>query len=341
MNGLERVLATLRGEPTDRRAVSLTLSLYGARLTGCRLTEYYADPVEYARGASAVMETFQPDILFGPFALCLEGAAFGSQVRFYEDQAPNLARPAISSSDEIAQLAVPDIDTHPRLRFFRAAIRRMATEHGRQAAIAAVALDPMGLPAMIMGIEGWLETLLFDEAGTQRMLEMSVPYSVRWANALLAEGATFVVMPAAFANPTIVTREMAARIAVPALREAYSQVNGLLVIHSAGAPLAPFLDLLADLPNVVGFVLNHRDSFAEARARVGPQPALLGNIDGPTLHTRRPDEIVAECRKVLHDRRDDPRFILGTSAADIGFDTPVENIRAVLRAAQAFSSDLP
>ncbi|MFQ5593170.1 MAG: uroporphyrinogen decarboxylase family protein [Anaerolineae bacterium] len=335
MNSLERVLATLQGEPTDRRAVSLTLSLYGARLTGCRLTEYYTNPVAYARGASAVMETFQPDILFGPFALCLEGEAFGSRVRFYEDQAPNLTRPAISSSGEIAQLAAPDIETHPRLRFFRATIRRMAAEHGQQVPIAAVALGPMGLPAMIMGIEGWLETLLFDEAGTQRMLEMSVPYFVRWANVLLAEGASLVVVPAAFANPTIVTREMAARIAVPALKEAYSQINGPLIVHSAGASLAPFLDLLADLPNVVGFMLNHGDSFAEARARVGAQATLIGNIDGPTLHMREPDEIAAECRKVLHDRRDDPRFILGTSAADIGFDTPVENIHAVLRAAQA------
>ncbi|MFQ5343211.1 MAG: uroporphyrinogen decarboxylase family protein [Anaerolineae bacterium] len=335
MNSLERVLATLQGEPTDRRAVSLTLSLYGARLTGCRLTEYYTNPVAYARGASAVMETFQPDILFGPFALCLEGEAFGSRVRFYEDQAPNLTRPAISSSGEIAQLAAPDIETHPRLRFFRATIRRMAAEHGQQVPIAAVALGPMGLPAMIMGIEGWLETLLFDEAGTQRMLEMAVPYFVRWANVLLAEGASLVVVPAAFANPTIVTREMAARIAVPALKEAYSQINGPLIVHSAGVSLAPFLDLLADLPNVVGFVLNHGDSFAEARARVGAQATLIGNIDGPTLHMREPDEIAAECRKVLHDRRDDPHFILGTSAADIGFDTPVENIRAVLRAAQA------
>ena len=170
------------------------------------------------------------------------------------------------------------------------------------------------------------------------MLEIVVPYFVCWANALLAEGAALVIVPVAFANPTIVTREMAAQIAVPVLREAYSQVDGPLVLHSAGAPLSPFLDLLAGLPNVVGFVLNHGDSFAEARARVGSQPMLLGNIDGPTLHAREPDEIAAECRKVLLDRRDDPRFILGTSAADIGFDTPVENIRAVRRAAQAFSS---
>ena len=44
MNSMERILATLAGEPTDRRAISLTLPLYGARLTSCDLRTYYTDP---------------------------------------------------------------------------------------------------------------------------------------------------------------------------------------------------------------------------------------------------------------------------------------------------------
>ncbi|MCP4414546.1 MAG: uroporphyrinogen decarboxylase, partial [Gammaproteobacteria bacterium] len=39
MNSRERVLAAFHGKPMDRRAVSLVLSLYGARLTQCELPE--------------------------------------------------------------------------------------------------------------------------------------------------------------------------------------------------------------------------------------------------------------------------------------------------------------
>ena len=78
MNSIERISATLQGKPTDRRAVSLLLPLYGARLTDCKPSKYYTDAAAYARGQSAVRETFQPDVLFGPFAVALEGAAFVS-----------------------------------------------------------------------------------------------------------------------------------------------------------------------------------------------------------------------------------------------------------------------
>ncbi len=335
MNSLERVSGTLAGKPTDRRAISLVLSLYGAKLTGCPLAEYYHDPAAYARGQVAVRETFQPDILFGPFALPLEGAAFGSRVRFYQNQAPNLVRPILDSAAELEHLPLPDIESHPHLLYFQETIRQMAAEHGDEVPIAAIALNPVDLPIMLLGIGGWLETMLFDEAGTRRMLDITIPFFVRRVNALLAAGAAFVVMPAAFANPSIVTRDLITGVALPALQTAFAQVAGPLVIHSGGAPLARFLDLFAGLPNVAAFVLNGKDDPALARQKVGPDVTLIGNIEGPALLYRTAAEIQADCVSLLTACRNDPRFILGSSAADIAYDTPPAHIRAFCWAAEA------
>ena len=328
MNGIERVAATLGGGPTDRRAVSLTLSLYGAGLTGCPLREYYTDASAYARGQSAVFEAFHPDILFGPFSLPLEGAAFGSEVRFLDAQAPNLIRPALSSIDELDNLAIPDPDTDPGLLYFQEAVGLMSREHGAETAIAAVSLGPEALPAMILGIEGWLETLLFDRDGAARMLEMTIPFVVRHLNGLLSSGASFVVLPAAFANPGMVTREVAEKVTVPALAQALAEIEGSAMIHSAGGTLVPYLDVFTGLPNVVGFVVNPGESFQLAREKVGPDPVLVGNIDGPQLCRRKAGDVRAEIDAVLEERRGDPRFILGSSAADIALDTPAANIEA-------------
>ena len=155
MNSMERVVAAIQGQPINRRAVSLVLSLYGAKLTNCPLTDYYTNPTAYARGQFAVRETLQPDILLGPLAFCLEGQVFGSQVRFFENQAPNLTSPAISSADEIQRLTTPDINSHPTLTFFQEAIRQMSDQHGQEVPIAAVTLNPVDLPAMIMAKTRW------------------------------------------------------------------------------------------------------------------------------------------------------------------------------------------
>ena len=335
MNSLERIMAAMTGTPADRPAISLLLSLYGARLTGCPLDTYYTDAASYARGQSAVREAFQPDILFSPFALPLEGVAFGSQVSFYKDQAPNLARPVMESADDLANLAIPDIETHPQLIYFREAVRCMAAEHGAAVPVAAVALSPVDLPIMLLGIEGWLETVLFDEPGARRILDMTIPYSVRRINDLFAAGAALVVMPSAFVNPAIVTREVIERLALPALHAAFTQVHGPLVMHSGGARLAPFLDLFSGLPHVAGFVVNCGEELQLARQKAGPQAVLIGNIDGPKLRHAEPESIRADCARLLRECGNDPRFILGTSAADISYQTPPEHIHALCKAVRA------
>ncbi len=338
MNGRKRVLAALQGKPVDRRPICLALSLYGAKLTGCPLWEHYSSPTAYVRGQSAVLESFRPDFLLGPFSLPLEASSFGSEVRFFENQAPQLVRPAISSADEIGQLSFPNVDTHPKLTYFREVIRLLAAKHHDEVAIAAIASSPIDLPALLMGIESWLDALLFDEDGAKRVLEMIVAHCVRWIKALFCEGADIVILPAGFVSPAIIPHRIAAEITVPMLRSALSEIDGAVVLHSGGSPLLPVLDLLAGLPNVAGFVLNSQDSFAEARKKVGPEPVLIGNIDGPTLFQRKHEEIRADCIRILRDRRHDPRFILGTCAADIGFDTPAENIHVFREAADQYSS---
>ncbi len=337
MNSIERITASLNGDPTDRRAISPILPLYGARLSGCELSEYYNDSSAYARAQSAVLETFEPDVLFGPFALPLEGAAFGSEVRFFDNQAPNIQRPAINSVKEIDGLTVPDVDRHPRLLYFRETIRQMYAQHGHKVPIAPIASGPIDLPALILGIEGWLDALLFDKEGARQMLNLAIAHSVRFINALFSEGAMFVAIPVDFANPRIITREIAIEITVPALEEALSQMEGPVFLHSGGAPLALSIDLLANLPNVAGFVLNGSDSFEEARKRIGPQPVLVGNIEGPSLFMRKKEDIRKECLSALHNQRNDPHFVLGTCMADIGTGTPPENIHVLRESAEHFA----
>jgi uroporphyrinogen decarboxylase len=99
MNSLERLHATLAGKPLDRRAVAPVLGLYGARLTGCPLEQYYTDPVAYVRGQTAIREMFQPDILYAPVAFASLGAAFGGELVHLETMPPDLrTRPYSHSS---------------------------------------------------------------------------------------------------------------------------------------------------------------------------------------------------------------------------------------------------
>ncbi len=336
MNSTERIMATLAGKPLDRRAVAPVLGLYGARLTGCPLDQYYTDPAAYARGQSAVREAFQPDALCAPLAFASIGAAFGSELVFLDTEAPNIRRPAIQTADEWDLLVPPDPDTDPRLLYFRDVIRLMAAEHKNEVPIAMVIPIPADIPAVVMGLETWLETVLFDPARAERVMEKVIPFYVRLVNGFFAAGATFVVMPSGFASPTIVMRETVANFTRPILASVLAQLHGPVVLHNVGAPLLAHLDLLTGLTSVVGFIMDQRDDLALARRVVGPDSVLFGGLDCSKISRMTAAEVEDRCRAVLEERRHDPRFILGTSGPDVVWNTPPENIHAMLKAAESF-----
>ena len=122
------------------------------------------------KGQIAVRETFQPDMLFSPFALAAEAEAFGAEVRYYRKQPPMVSGPAIASAEQIASLAAPDVDGNPHLCYVREVVRSLAGRFREEVPIASIVAGPLDLPALILGIDTWLETLLFDPAAVSRTL---------------------------------------------------------------------------------------------------------------------------------------------------------------------------
>ncbi len=338
MNSMERVLAAVAGTPRDRCAYTAILSLYGARLTGCDLERYYTDPAAYARGQLAVLEEFHPDILLSPLAFAAMGKAFGSELHFFANQPPNICNPAIASAKEWERLALPDPSTNPHLLFFRDTVRRLAAKTQGEVPVAAALPSPMDFPTLIMGIEEWLQTVLFDTPRARRIVDDITHLFVRMANCMLEDGAAFVAVSCAFASPAIVTREIVKDFSRPALEQALAQVKGPVVLHNAGAPFLRHLDLLTGLPSTVAFAVDYQEDLAQARQIAGPAAVLFAGPLGPAFPDRTAAQVEEECRAILEDRRQDAHFILYTAGTDIPLHTPPENIHAIRRAAEALEA---
>lgn len=329
MNSLERVLAALAGSPQPRPPFTLTLSLYGARLTGCPLTEYYRLPERYAEGQEAVMDLCSPDILFSPFALTLEARAFGSELKFLPNNPPNIRKPAVRSADDFLRLPLPDVESHPSLLYLRESVRHLAGKLNGKTPICGILTAPVDLPAIIMGIDMWIEAILFSPEKAAAILDMAQAHFVKMANALLADGANFIGLTTVFSNPLIMFPKMIDTVILPALARAFREVKGPIVFHHGGNPMLPYLERYLSLPNVAAFAVDHRDSLAEARDILGPDRLLLGNLNGLTLSRLPAEKVLEHVDHILDNRKDDPCFIFSTSAADVPWDTPPELIQAI------------
>jgi len=322
-------MAALQNKPMERPPFTMTLSLFGAKLIGCPLTEYYRNPERYAEGQDAVVYLCDPDILFAPFALTLEAEAFGSEVVFLPDNPPNIRKPAFRNPEEFINLELPDIDSHPSLLYFRESACRLARKYKGKKPICGVVTAPVDLPALIMGIDMWIETLLFHERIAQDVLDKTSEHFIRLANALLSDGADFIALTTVFTHPIILYRKLIEELILPTLHRSFQEVKGPIVFHHGGNPIVPLLNDYLDLPNVAAFAVDHRDSLSEARSIIGPNRLLLGNLNGPNLSRLPIDKILDKVGDILTDRNDDPCFVFSTSAADVPWATQPATIKAI------------
>jgi uroporphyrinogen decarboxylase len=332
MNSLERILAALQDQATDRPAFFLNASLYGARLTGASLDDHYTRADVYADGQMAVRETFSPDLLISPFFVPAIGEAFGSAWRARPRQAPNVSRFAAASAEAMLKLPLPDVNSHPRLLYLRETIRILAKTYAGEVPIFGVLVSPADIPPLVIGLEAWMDALLFQPDVARALLDRLTPFFVDLGKAMLSDGATGFAMTANLANGLIVTDAVAEGLTLPNLRNALAELTGPVIFHHGGCPLVDQLDRFKGLPNVVAYFIDVGEDLGAARRALGPGPIVMGNLNGPGLIDLQPEGVQALCDRAFAQRGEDRQFILATCSADIQFDTPHECLAAITEA---------
>jgi uroporphyrinogen decarboxylase len=338
MTPIERVVSRLQGKPTDHIPFVPVTTLYGAALANIPLDKYYSNAGLYFKGQQAVVNSIEPDILFGPFTIAYEAEAFGSKLAHFSNNPPNIKNPAISNYMQIKHLELPDINKHAGLNFIIESVRELSSHYKNQIPVAAILTSPTELPALILGIENWIDTLLFHPDEAQHMLKITRQFFIQLADKFHQAGATAMVTMANFCNPTIVTQSIAEKQLFPALQNTYNEAKLPIFVHHGGARLLPFLELFNNLPNVAGFVVDPRDSLADVRLKVGEQAAIMGKLNSSML-PKVPAGIVEKwTNEILEESNKDPRFFFATSNADIPANTPPENLKAIAKTIRKFQS---
>jgi len=339
MNAYERVMNTLQAKPVDRVPVFAVLGAYGGKLTGADLRTLYSDAEAYVAGQRAVQEAFGFDLVLAPFDYSAIAEAFGSEVAWFSDQAPNLKRPSVNSAAAALALPLPNPQHTARLPFIVESTGQLSAIYRERVPVFAAVPGPVALPALILGLEAWLEILLFDEAAAQGLLEFTGDFFATWANTLLEAGATALIVTEGMAAAEISQRSLFAERMLPHLRTVFARVRGPMVFHHTGGRINPILDLLPCLPGLAGVVISSKDDLAEARQRLGPGLLLLGNLDNLLFPSTSAEEIHEGSLACLRVAAPAGPFILANSGADIPFSTPPENLRAMISASEDFAAE--
>ncbi len=122
MTAMQRVLITLGHQEPDRVPFFLLLSMYGAKVLGMSIQDYFSKPENVVAGQLCMREKFQYDCYYTFYYASIEIEAWGGRTIFIEDSPPNA---------------------------------------GEEVPIIGVVMSPFSLPVMQMGFEKYLELIYF------------------------------------------------------------------------------------------------------------------------------------------------------------------------------------
>lgn len=335
MNAVQRMQMVLAGRIPDRVPVCLHNFLMAAKEAGIPLEKYLEKPEAAAKAHLDAVERYRYDCILIDLDTTMLAEAMGAKRDYTPGEPGHIAAPAIHTLDEVEKLKPVDPHRDGRIPVLVEAVRIMARAVGEEVAIRGNAdQGAFSLAGMLRGMQEFLMDLVEcpDDPRLRQLLDVAHQSHVAVHRALKAAGAHFTSLGDSPSGSDVVSPEIFRRFARPYQERLVRELEWPVVIHICGNT-GPILDQLADYPQC-GFELDYKTDAVRAKATVGRQHVLFGNIDPSGVLARGTPALVREkTRELIRAWKPGGRFALNAGCA-IPANTPSENLRAFVETAK-------
>lgn len=335
MNGLERLLAAVRLEATDRVPFVPQLFGHAALAAGVGLVSYLHDGRVLAECQLRERQRFDSDAVFAFADFGVETEALGSRLKFYDRQYPDVADYALGAGDDPARLAPPDPVNDGRMPTILRAVALLRRALQDTAVVAGAVTGPMTLATQLYGTEAALYLAADDIDRFQAALELATATALRFGRAQLAAGAHGIVVFDPAASPAVVPPSFFAARVQPRLQRLLAGLRAggarLVWLNIAGptAPILPHYETIgADIATFDYYV-----ECAQAR-RLLPRTCLAGNLRSLAFLDPAPAALAAAARQSMAAFADRGGYLL-SSGCEIPPEAGDAGIAAVAAAARS------
>jgi MtaA/CmuA family methyltransferase len=327
MNGRERILGLIEGRAVDHVPLMPITMMFAADQIGVPYGQYAADYRVLAEAQLRTAERFDFDYVSCISDPAREAADCGATVHYFDNQPPAIdeAHALLADKRTLAGLKRPDPlagRMYDRVQAAALLRERVAGERLVEGWIE----GPCAESADLRGINTLMTDFFDDPAFVTDLFEFVVETGLRFARAQVEAGADLIGMGDAAAS--LVGPRIYEEFVLPYERR---MVDGL---HAMGTRVR--LHICGNIRRILkgigqlGCELIDVDSMvpmAQARADVGPQPILTGNLDPvKALRNSTPEAIttaLAQCHQETG-----PRYIVA-AGCEVPRDTPEANVRAM------------
>jgi uroporphyrinogen decarboxylase len=335
MTPLEILSATIEGRPAPRIPVFCNLLDQGAWETGTLQQAYYGNGERVAEGQLRMQAYYGYDNVWSLFYVGKEAELLGCRkILFADGGVPNVADFVIKSYDDVARLEIPDdITAHPAWTEMGKCLRVLKREVGNTHPICAYVTASTTLPAILMGMDKWMELLLCGPADVRdELLRKCCDFFQKEVAAYRAAGANVLVYSTPFGSTSFVGMKRFMEFSLPWMKKdlAAGGTDGI-VYYCGMAPFNPVIQPVMDELGIGAFYISPMADLAAAKAIIGAKGLTCGVIDDIKMIHWTPEETRAEVKRICEIGMPGGHFLIGTGVMPQAI--PEYNITAMLRAA--------
>jgi uroporphyrinogen decarboxylase len=338
MSPRERVMAALKGQPTDRVPFCLASREVSIRQAGLTFADVWADGREYVRAQARLVRWLGLDMAFDLWCNVGVDEALGAKVELPPDNPPWVARrPFLKEKADMRRLRLDyDSSKDGRLPMILDVVRGLRAELGPDVPISAWISPPFRTACMLRGSSQLYLDLLLDPGFVLELLEILGGPCARFGLDLADAGADFICISNPTANQDCISRELYERFSHHSTKRLFDFLKGerpglLTMFHTCGL-WDDRLDLVA-AESVDVLHVDKVDLGALKRAH-GQKLTIMGKVSAvDALLQGTPEAVLEEARSDIREGWPGGRFLLSANCT-VPPAAPAENLLAMAQAAR-------
>jgi uroporphyrinogen decarboxylase len=260
----------------------------------------------------------------------------GTKLFFPEDDAPWVDRPILENPADIDKIKVADPWKDGRLPVYLEAAKHVVAEIGEKVFVGCIFAAPFTTASHLRGTETFIRETYKNPGLVQELLELSKA-SARAMIDALAELGVIPVIVEPVASASLISPRQFEKFAMPHLADivARAHARGLpICLHICGKT-QPIIEMMADTGADILSI--DQIDMAIAKQLVGHKVGLLGNVKpAETMLKGTPASVMAEVKDIIERAGDSPRGLAVSTGCEMPFNTPPENIDALINATRLY-----
>ena len=322
-------------EQPDRCNIIPLVTSHSARVKGIRLRDYYTNGEAMARAQITAYELYGHDAIsiFSEVGIIAE--AMGSEFAYPDEDLPVLKTPALAKV-AVEELVIPKTMNAGRLSLYIEAIEYTYKALGDRVPILAYVPAPFTTGMMLSDPNEFLLKTIRDAPHIISVMEKSLTAAIEFCyNIIDAGGLPIIVDP--LASSSVISPKAYKEFALPYERKLIDFLHRYdldVILHICG-DTTPILDQLshtnADLISL------DKVSLSDAAEKLSQKVRIIGNFNTSDLAFSKPTAVSQAVTQMVGIGKHAPKGYVVSTGCEVPIQTPVENVKAFMKAAREVS----